>query len=28
MAEYSPPVAIPYDSPNFEYKVLYVVGYK
>jgi len=28
MAEYTPPVAIPYDSPNFEYKVLHVVGYK
>jgi len=28
MAEYTPPVTIPYDSPNFEYKVLYVVGYK
>jgi len=28
MAEYIPPVIIPYDSPNFGYKVLYVVGYK
>jgi len=28
MAEYTPPVSIPYDSPNFGYKVLYVVGYK
>ena len=28
MAEYIPPVTIPYDSPNFGYKVLYVVGYK
>jgi len=28
MAEYTHPISIPYDSPNFGYKVLYVVGYK
>lgn len=28
MVAYSPPVTIPYDSPNYEYKVLYAVGYK
>jgi len=28
LAEYTPPVTVPYDSPNFEYKVLYVVDYK
>jgi len=27
MAEYYPPVPIPYDSPNFDYKVLYAVAH-
>lgn len=26
MAKYSPPTLIPYDSPNYDYKVLYVVA--
>jgi len=28
MAEYSEPVSIPCDSPNFEYKVLFAVGHR
>jgi hypothetical protein len=26
MAEYIPPVPIPHDSPNFDYKVIYAVA--
>jgi hypothetical protein len=26
MAEYTPPVPIPYDKPDFEYKVIYAVA--
>jgi len=26
MAEYSPPIPIPHDAPNFEYKVIYAVA--
>jgi len=27
MAEYTPPVPLPHDKPNFEYKVIYVVAH-
>jgi len=26
MSEYSPPVSIPHDAPNSEYKVIYAVA--
>jgi hypothetical protein len=26
LAEYSPPVSIPHDAPNSEYKVIYAVA--
>lgn len=26
VCEYSPPVPIPFDAPNFEYKVIYAVA--